>query len=196
MADLHCSHLPQPPCNRPSVLVQLYPAKAAMNLTGQVWELSSLPIYRSLNAFGQFLFLHLRDTTTGCFFLDFSDSPSQVFICVFFLLPPQVCGSLPRPDGHSPRSLPTLTARPHPPSWLQWPVSKQVTPIHSVSPDSLPCLPDTSTWMAYQPLDLVTSKPELTCSPPYWLFFLSLPYPSWSLIPWFWQFFPNTLGMS
>ena len=62
---------------------------------------------------------HLRDMTTGCFFLDFSDSPSEVFVCVFFLLPPRVCGSLPCPDGHSPRSLPTLTARPHPPSWLQ-----------------------------------------------------------------------------
>lgn len=41
------------------------------------------------------------------------------------------------------------------------------------------CLLDASTWMAYQPLDLVTSKPEVTHSPPYWLFFLL----SLSLIP-------------
>lgn len=38
MAGLHCSHSCLNPCNRPSICTAV-PAKAATNLTGQIWEL-------------------------------------------------------------------------------------------------------------------------------------------------------------
>lgn len=178
--------------------MQLYPAKAATNLTGHVWELFSLRIYWSLNAFGQFLFLHLRDTITGCFFLDFSDSPSQVFSALFFSFHLESVAAF-----HVLTAI-HLVACPLSPHGLthhhgfsdhslsKWPpfIASVLIAFHAcwMLPHGWPTNPLTLSHLNQNLLVLPCTDSSFC--------FLSPLSVMWSLIPWFWQFFPNTLGPS
>lgn len=183
MAGLHCSHSclnplqsafhshAAVPCqgshelNWPNLRTFFFPCASTGHLM--------LPV--------QFLFLHLRDTTTGCFFLDFSDSPAQVFICVVFLLPPESVAAFHVLMAIHLVACPLSPYWPHPPSWLQWPQSKPVTSIHNVSlmafhacwmlPHRWPTNPLTLSHLNQNLLVLPCTDSLLSA-------FYSLPYPS------------------